>query len=207
MPQAVGLDVASELVAWMRPFRDTFTAPTWQHVLVLVMGAILVPGRRTVASALRVMGRGQTPHFGSYHRVLNRNKWSGRWLSRRLLGLLVDAFVPEGEPVVIGADDTVERRWGARIKARGIYRDPVRSSHGHFVKASGLRWLSLMLLPEIPWARRCWALPFLTVLAPSQRYWEKHKQGEREYKKLTLVATTAHHRSRRRQLRGRRSPQ
>jgi hypothetical protein len=185
VPQAVGRDVAGEPSAWMQPFRDTFTAPTWQHVVVLVMGAILVPGRRTVASALRVMGLGQIPHFASYHRVLNRNKWSGRWLSRRLLGLLVDAFVPEGEPVVIGADDTIERRWGARIKARGIYRDPVRSSHGHFVKASGLRWLSLMLLPEIPWAGRCWALPFLTVLAPSQRYWDKHKPGEREYKKLT----------------------
>jgi hypothetical protein len=185
MSETAGRSFASELTAWMQPFRGTFTAPTWQHLLVLVMGAVLVPGRRTVASALRVMGLDQIPHFTSYHRVLNRNKWSGRWLSRRLLGLLVDAFVPKGEPVVIGADDTIERRWGGKIKARGIYRDPVRSSHGHFVKASGLRWLSLMLLPEISWAGRCWALPFLTVLAPSQRYWEKHKQGEREYKKLT----------------------
>ena len=185
MPDVIGRDVARELAAWMQPFRDAFTAPTWQHVLVLVMGAILVPGRRTVASALRVMGLAQIPTFTSYHRVLNRNKWSGRWLSRRLFGMLVDAFVPDGEPVVIGADDTIERRWGAKIKPRGIYRDPVRSSHGHFVKASGLRWLSLMLLPEIPWAGRCVALPFLTVLAPSQRYWQKHKQGERQYKKLT----------------------
>jgi hypothetical protein len=117
--------------------------------------------------------------------VLNRNTWSGRWLSRRLFGMLVDAFVPDGEPVVIGADDTIERRWGTKIKPRGIYRDPVRSSHGHFVKASGLRWLWLMLLPEIPWAGRCWALPFLTVLAASQRYWQKHKQGARQYKTLT----------------------
>ena len=70
--------------------------------------------------------------------------------------MLVDRFAASG-PVVIGLDDTIERRWGAKIKARGIYRDPVRSSHGHFVKASGLRWLSLMLLPEIPWAGRCWA--------------------------------------------------
>jgi hypothetical protein len=80
--------------------------------------------------------------------VLNRNIWSGRWLSHRLFRLLVDTFVSGNQPVVIGLDDTIERRWGARIKARGIYRDPVRSSHGHFVKASGLRWLSLMLLPE-----------------------------------------------------------
>ena len=185
MPHATERDMPSRLAEWMQPFRGAFTAPTWNHVMVLVLGAILVPGRRTVASALRVMGLDQVPHFTNYHRVLNRDKWSARWLSRRLFGLLVAAFVPSNEPVVIGLDDTIERRWGARIKKRGIYRDPVRSSHGHFVKASGLRWLSLMLLPEIRWAGRCWALPFLTVLAPSQRYWEEHQQGHRQYKKLT----------------------
>jgi hypothetical protein len=134
----------------MQPCRGAFTAPTWRHVLVLIMGTILVPGRRTVASALRVMGFEQVAQFSNYHRVLNRNIWSSRWLSRRLFRLLVDTFVRNGDPVVVRLDDTIERRWGARIKARGIYRDPVRSSHGHFVKASGLRWLSLMLLPEIP---------------------------------------------------------
>ena len=72
--------------------------------------------------------------------------------------------------MVLGIDDTIERRRGKRIAAKGIYRDPVRSSHGHFVKASGLRWLSLMLLVPIPWAGRVWALPFLTALAPSERY-------------------------------------
>jgi hypothetical protein len=174
MPDAGGCHVPSALATWMEPFQGGFTAPTWRRVLVLVTGAILVPGRRTIAAALRVMGLEQVAHFSNYHRVLNRNMWSGRWLSRRLLRQLVDTFVPGDEPVVIGLDDTIERRWGARIKARGIYRDPVRSSHGHFVKASGLRWLSLMLLPEIPWAGRCWALPFLTVLAPSERYWGKN---------------------------------
>ena len=149
MPHAAERDMPSRMAEWMQPFRGAFTAPTWHHVLVLVMGAILVPGRRTVASALRVTGLDQVPHFTNYHRVLNRNKWSARWLSRCLFGLLVAAFVPDGEPVVMGLDDTIERRWGARIKKRGIYRDPVRSSHGHFVKASGLRWLSLMLLPEV----------------------------------------------------------
>ena len=185
MVDAAGRDVPDVLAAWMQPFGGAFTAPTWRHVLVLVMGAILVPGRRTVASALRVMGLEQVAQFCNYHRVLNRNIWSCRWLSRRLFRLLVDAFVSDDDPVVIGLDDTIERRWGARIKARGIYRDPVRSSRGHFVKASGLRWLSLMLLPEIPWAGRCWALPFLTVLAPSERYWQEHKPGQRQYKKLT----------------------
>jgi DDE superfamily endonuclease len=72
---------------------------------------------------------------------------------------------------VVGLDDTIERRWGPKISARGIYRDPVRSSKGHFVKASGLRWLSAMLLVPVPWADRIMALPFLTVLAPSKRFY------------------------------------
>ena len=122
-----GRGVPGQLVAWMQPFRGAFTTPTWRHVLVLVMGAILVPGRRTVASALRVMGLDQVASFSNYHRVLNRNIWSGRWLSRRLFRLLVETFVRD-DPVVIGLDDTIERRWGARIKARGIYRDPVSAA-------------------------------------------------------------------------------
>ena len=173
--------VPGRLAAWMQPFSDGFTAPTWQHVLVLITGAILSPGRRTVAAALRVMGLDQDPTFTNYHRVLNRNRWSSRRIARGLFRGLVNTFMPTG-PVVIGLDDTIERRWGVKIKARGIYRDPVRSSHGHFVKASGLRWLSLMLLPELSWSGRIWALPFLTVLAPSERYAYKHKQ---RHKKLT----------------------
>jgi hypothetical protein len=113
--------------------------------------------------------------------VLNRNSWSSRRIAGRLLQLLVSTFVPDG-PVIIGLDDTLERRWGSKIKARGIYRDPVRSSHGHFVKASGLRWLCVMLLPHIPWAGRVWGLPFLTALAPSERYARQH---QRRHKKLT----------------------
>jgi DDE superfamily endonuclease len=175
-----GVD-STRLAAWMTPFRSSFTAPTWRHVLVLVTGALLVPGRRTVASALRVLGLADTPQFTNYHRVLNRDRWCSRGLSRCLLRLLVTALVPDG-PVVVGLDDTIERRWGAKIRARGIYRDPVRSSHGHFVKASGLRWLCIMLLPEIAWAGRVWALPFLTALAPSERY---AQEVGRRHKKLT----------------------
>ncbi len=165
----------------MKPFSAAFTAPTWQHVLVLIAGAILSPGRRTVASALRVVGLDQDPRFTNYHRVLNRNRWSSLRLARCLFRLLVSTFVPDG-PVVIGLDDTLERRWGAKIAARGIYRDPVRSSQGHFVKASGLRWLSVMLLPNVPWAGRVWGLPFLTALAPSERY-ASHRRMR--HKKLT----------------------
>ena len=127
------------------------------------------------------MGLSQERHFQTYHRVLNRAAWSSLAASRILLQLLVRAFAPEG-PLVFGLDDTIERRWGARIAARGIYRDPVRSSRSHFVKVSGLRWLCMMLLVPIPWAARVWALPFLTALCPSQRY---HASQGKRHKKLT----------------------
>src|ERR671917_892701 len=141
------------LDGWMRPFRCHFAAAAWRHVLVLVGGSLLASGRRTVAAALRVMGLGHATGFAVYHRVLSHGHWCSRALAHRLLPLLVAAFVPDG-PVVVGLDDTIERRRGACIGAKGIYRDPVRSSHGHFVKTSGLRWMSLMVLAPIPWAGR-----------------------------------------------------
>jgi DDE superfamily endonuclease len=152
-------------------FADLFTRPTWSHVLVLIAGVILAPSRRTVTSALRILGRERDPDFCTFHRILNRAAWSSRVVAGRLLVLLIAAFMPTGAPVVIGLDDTIERRWGPKISARGIYRDPVRSSKGHFVKASGLRWLSVMLLVRVPWADRIMALPFLTLLAPSKRFY------------------------------------
>jgi hypothetical protein len=130
---------------------------------------------------LRVMGLDQQAHFQTYHRALNRAVWSPLSASRILLRLLVHAFAPYG-PLIFGLDDTIERRWGARIAARGIYRDPVRSSRSHFVKVSGLRWLCMMLLVPIPWAERGWALSFFTALCPSERY---HERLGKRHKTLT----------------------
>ena len=149
-------------------FSDLFSKRAWPLVQVLLTGAIVTVGPRTVTAVLRVMGLSQEKQFQKYHRVLNRVKWSTLAGSRRLLRLLIDAFAPEG-PLLMALDDTIERRRGAKIAAKGIYRDPVRSSH--FVKASGLRWLCLMLVAPIPWAKCCWALPFCSVLAPSERYY------------------------------------
>src|SRR6185437_13354057 len=130
--------------------------------------ALLVPGQRTVCSILRIIGLRRERHFVTYHRVLNRAVWDSRLAARVLLKLLVETFVPTG-PVLLGVDDSIERRWGKKISAKGIYRDPVRSSRSFFVKTSGLRWLSLMLLSPMPWTGRVWALPFLTVLAPDRK--------------------------------------
>ena len=161
-------------------FSPLFLQRSWRHAEVLLTGTILDPGMRTVASILRISGLAGEQRFVNYYRVLNHAAWCPRTASRLLLSLLLTAFVPCG-PVVLGIDDTIERRRGKRIMAKGIYRDPVRSSHGHFVKASGLRWLSLMLLAPVPWARRIWALPFLTALAHSERY---SQQCGRPHKKL-----------------------
>jgi hypothetical protein len=150
-------------------FAPLFSARVWDHAQVLLAGAILAPAQRTVTAVLRVMGLGSMRQFHRYHRVLSRAKWSELAVGRVLLELLVAAFVPAG-PLLFGIDDTLERRRGKRIAAKGIYRDPVRSSHSHFVKASGLRWVCLMLLVPIPWAARTWALPVLTALAPSERH-------------------------------------
>src|SRR6266540_2686597 len=175
------LTVPKEFAILMTTFAPLFTKRVWQHVQVLLVGAILAPGKRTVTAALRVMGLAQAKFFQQYHRVLNRAAWSSLEGARLLLVLLVSILAPAG-PLIMGLDDTLERRRGAKIQAKGIYRDAVRSSHSHMVKASGLRWLSLMLLVSIPWAKRVWALPFLTVLAPSERY---HKGKPRKHKKLT----------------------
>jgi hypothetical protein len=154
----------------LRQFEGVFSDRVWQWAKVLVVGAILAPGTRTVTAALRVMGLSQERQFQNYHRVLNRATWASRALSRILLRLLIRAFVPADAPVVVGLDDHLERRRGESIAPKGIYRDAVRSSKSFFVKSSGLRWLSMMLLVPIPWAQRVWALPFLNVLAPSERY-------------------------------------
>lgn len=126
-----------------------------------------------MTSCLRITGRAGVTNFAALDGT--RAYWQG------LLSIVVTRLVPEG-PVVIGMDDTIERRWGQRIATRGIYRDPIRSSHGHFVKASGLRWLSFMVLSPVPWAKCIKAMPVLTILCPSERYSQKML---RKHKMLT----------------------
>ncbi len=170
------------MIRLLAPFAPLFSERVWRHALVLLAGVILAPGRRTVSSALRAMGLEQEKRFHCYHRVLSRARWSSREASGVLFRLLVETLVPEGGPLVVGIDETLERRYGKKIRAKGVYRDPVRSTHENFVKASGLRWVCVMLLVPIPWAARVWALPFLSALAPSERY---AAQRGRRHKKIT----------------------
>ncbi len=169
------------MITLFAPFAPLFSRPVWCRALVLVAGTLLAPGTRTVCAALRAMGLRHSKRFAWYHRVLNRARWSSLAVSRVLLGLLVAAFAPTG-PLILGLDETIGRRWGPKIAATGRYRDAVRSSTGYFVKVSGLRWISLMLLVPIPWAGRVWALPFLTALAPAERH---DRDRRRRHKTLT----------------------
>jgi hypothetical protein len=167
------LNLPHIIIDLINPFAPCFYGvTTWTKAQILLIGTILTTGKRTVTAALRVMGLQDEVKFAQYHQVLNRAVWNPLDLAQVLLGLLLRTFYAEDAPLVFGIDETIERRWGEKIAARGIYRDPVRSSKSHFVKASGLRWISLMLLTPIPWAKRNWALPVMTASTPSERYYE-----------------------------------
>src|SRR5215510_5139594 len=185
------LSLPIAFISAIEVFAPVFSRPVWQPVQVLMTGAVLAPGKRTVTAILRIMGRSAAANFQTYHRVLNRAVWSPLTASRLLLRLLVAVLIPTGV-IVFGLDDTIERRRGERITAKGIYRDPVRSSHTHVVKASGLRWLACMVLAPLAWADRIWALPFLTVLCPSERFYEQRGRRhqpltERAWQMMRLV--------------------
>jgi DDE superfamily endonuclease len=168
----------AEVSAVLAAFAPLFTEPSWRRAQALVCGVLLAPANRTVTAALRALGLAQQPGFQTYHRLLNRARWSARQAAGVLLKLLVAAFVPAG-PVIIGLDDTVERRRGRKLTARAIYYDAARSSKACFQKTSGLRWMCVALLVPVHWAARVWALPFLTALCPSERYGPYVRRGRR----------------------------
>jgi hypothetical protein len=166
-----------EIILVLAPFASRFSHRVWLHAQLLLLGAILAPGPRTVTAALRVMGLALERRFTNYHRVLNRATWSARQGSRMLLELLITVLVPVGTTIVLGADDTIERRGGRKITAQGCYRDAVRSTKQQVIRCFGLKWVSMMLLVPVPWARRVWALPVLTVLC-----WPAEQYGQRRHK-------------------------
>lgn len=176
------ITLPEEFYRQISAFAPLFSKKVFENAKVLLLGALSVVGRRTVCSALRAVGLSDEKRFHKYHWVLSSAKWSCYSASQIVLRLLIDYFFKGHNRLTFGIDETIERRWGSKIKARGIYRDAVRSSKSHFVKCSGLRWICMMLLTPISWADRIWALPFLSVLAPSQRYNQKHRK---QHKKMT----------------------
>ncbi len=176
----------ASIVPILLPFAPLFTAPTWRHVQVLLIGTLLAQGPRTVTAVLRVMGLAHERRFEPYHRVLSRARWSGLRGAQILLGLLM-CLLPPGGPVVVAVDETLERGKGARIAAKGMYRDAVRSSHSKVVTCLGLHWICMALLVPLPWSPRPWALPFLTLLAPSERTYRAAGKAHRTVIDWTVV--------------------
>ena len=160
--------MTTDILAVLAPFASEFSRPTWKNIQILLIGAILCRGPRRISSILRVMGLSNINNFSKYHRVLSRANWDGLRLAKILLSLLLQ-LLPSSWPILIAVDETLERRQGQKIKAKGLYRDAVRSSQSNVVISSGLKWESMALIMPLPWCKRPWALPFLTVLAPSKR--------------------------------------
>lgn len=170
------MDLPPEILTILANFAPLFSQRVWPHAHTLLLGTILVNGRRTVASALRIMGLAQEPRFTNYHRVLNRAAWNALAAARILLGLIV-ALLPLDAPIILAVDDTIERRNGPGISAKGCDRDPVRSSQKHTILCFGLKWVVMAALIPVPWSERIWALPFLTVLS-----WPDGKGPHRRHK-------------------------
>ncbi len=173
------MPLADPILDALDAFRPEFTRPTWSKAVVLVLGTILARGRRTVAAALRAMGLQDEPGFSKYHQVFNRAAWSPRRVARRLLPALIRAFAPGGVGLTFAIDETLERRWGPKIRLRGHYRDPLASSKERSVAAGGIRWIVLALVVTPPWTTQPWALPILSLPGPtpqvSARPGRRHK--------------------------------
>lgn len=154
----------AEIIPILMHFRPAFQARTYGKVVELLIGTVLARGRRTVTSALRVLGKGQGHNWSKYHHVLNRARWSELTVSRLLLELIVATFVGSGALVTIAVDETLERRWGPQIRSCGHWRDSCASSKRLHVSSRGLRWLVFAVVVQVPWSKYAVALPFLSVL-------------------------------------------
>jgi hypothetical protein len=185
------MSLSEPIMSVLYEFGSVFSQPTWSKIQVLIIGTLIARGRRTVTAALRQMGLRDAANFSLYHHVLNRARWSALALSRRLLVLLVRTFVVGGGELTFVIDETLERRWGRRINARGHYRDPLASSKQRSVATSGLRWIVLTLVITPPWTQRAWALPVMSVPAPtpevSRRLGLRHKTVPRRARQMLLA--------------------
>jgi len=160
--------------------------------MTLLTGTLLAHGSRTVAAALRASGNEQAVNWSLFHQVLNRARWSPLVVSRQLLLLIVETFVPADSCVDLVIDETLERRWGSKISKRGHYRDSALSSRERSVSSPGLRWIVMAVVVTVPWTKQRWALPFLCVLATtpevSERLGKRHKTiGMWAHQMMSLV--------------------
>ena len=177
------MSLSPAILSVLAIFQSAFTGPTWEKAQGLIVGTLLARGRRAVTAALRQMGRGQD--FSLYHQVLNRARWSPLALSRRLLHALLKAFVTAGGSLTFVIDETLERRWGPQLRQRGHFRDSLLSSRKRSISNSGLRWIVLSLVVNVPWTKHGVALPVMSVLATSPKV---SRQLKRRHKTIAQWA-------------------
>jgi hypothetical protein len=180
------------MIEVLMTFRPLFTAPAWRKLMTLLTGTLLAHGRRTVAAALRASGNETAANWSLFHQVLNRARWSPLAVSRQLLLLIVETFVPAEASIDLVIDETLERRWGGKISKRGHYRDSALSSRERSVSSPGLRWIVMAVVVTPAWTKQRWALPFLCILATtpevSERLGKRHKTiGMWAHQMLSLV--------------------
>lgn len=160
--------LSRNILSVLLPFSVLFSKPSWQKALTLLLGAIICTGKRTVCASLRAMGLAHEPGFSNYHHLLNRVEWSAL-AAAKILFFMLQVFICDRSPLVLLVDETLERRRGKKIKAKGYYRDAVRSSQSRVVNTMGLKWLVMALSVKLPFMSRALALPFLSVLEPSKK--------------------------------------
>jgi hypothetical protein len=166
--------LSPSIIAILWPFSVLFSNSSWQTALTVLLGSILCKGRRTVTGILRAIGLSQESGFSKYHRILNSLDWSPKRGSEILLKMLLK-MVGKERPVIL-IDETLERRKGKKIRAKGYYRDAVRSSKSQVVNTMGLKWLVMALSFRFNFAKRAFALPFFTVLEPSEKSTKKQEK-------------------------------
>ena len=79
------MSLSQPMMSVLCEFASAFSQPPWTTGQGLLIGRLLARGRRTVTAALRQMGLHEASHFGLYHQVLNRARWSALELSRRVV--------------------------------------------------------------------------------------------------------------------------
>ena len=168
----------------------SFTRPTFLRVVVLALATLLTVGQRTVCNLLRTLGALAPGHPSSYHRVFSQRRWSSWRLAHALTQWVFDHLVPQG-PVLLAGDDTVDGHKGAQVFGKGCHRDPVRSTHSLTVFRWGHKWVVLVVLVRVPWARRLWALPVLVALyrtpKDNTQAGRRHKTPTRLLRQLACV--------------------
>jgi len=173
------------ILSILAPFSVLFSKPSWKKALTLLIGALLCTNKRTICSALRAMGLSTEASFSKYHHLLNRTGWSTLEASRILFFMLL-RLISSDAPIRLLVDETLERRRGKKINAKGYYRDAVRSSKSQIVKTTGLKWLVMAFSFRFSFMKRAIALPFFSILEPSKKY----NEGKKRRHKTTLQWTS-----------------